>query len=371
MARAFGIDISKFQSSPDGSKKMDFDVVRAHSEEVTFIAARAGVSWAYQDPMFDYYWGEMARIGVCRLAYFVVYFGESALSQMDAFFKTLEGKSDWNHDRLVLDLEVAGINPRERITATTLRCLDICRERTGRYPLIYSRAEWINNNLKLGSLPALDYWLATYKPTAPYPFYTAEHAGPPLLPRGVSTYLIHQTGDKCKSIGGVSRSMDYDRWNGDKNAVLSYFNYPGGVVSAPPQVLFKAKCLVSALYKRNGPGATFSVIGALSLGDVVNVYEEKDGWLRLDPSAQVWCSGAANYVQRFEANAASEPALFKAQVIVRALYKRSGPSSTSPVVGNLVNGEVVQVYEVEHGWYRIASYDQVWCSGASQYVKRV
>jgi len=51
MGRAFGIDISKYQSSKDGSKKMNFDAVRNHAEEVTFIAARTGISWGYTDPM--------------------------------------------------------------------------------------------------------------------------------------------------------------------------------------------------------------------------------------------------------------------------------------------------------------------------------
>ena len=47
MSRAFGVDISKYQSSQDGSKKMDFTAVQNHAEEVTFIAARAGISWGY------------------------------------------------------------------------------------------------------------------------------------------------------------------------------------------------------------------------------------------------------------------------------------------------------------------------------------
>ena len=145
MERAFGLDISKYQSSADGTRKMDFNKVAANKEEVTFIAARAGVSWGYQDPRFEYYWSEMARIKVGRIAYFVLYFGESALAQMDALFKILENKADWNYDRLALDAEVNGINTRARITATTLKSLDICRARTGRYPLIYSRASWINS----------------------------------------------------------------------------------------------------------------------------------------------------------------------------------------------------------------------------------
>ena len=98
--RAFGIDVSKYQSSQDGNKKMNFDKVAENKTPVTFVVARVGVSWSYADPMFDYYWGEMARIKVCRMAYFVPYFGESASAQMDTLFKRLDGKVKWTYDRL-------------------------------------------------------------------------------------------------------------------------------------------------------------------------------------------------------------------------------------------------------------------------------
>ena len=80
MSRAFGVDISRYQSSQDGSKKQNFDALKNHTEEVVFIAARAGISWNYEDPMFDYYWSEMARIKVCRLAYHVVLWRKCARS---------------------------------------------------------------------------------------------------------------------------------------------------------------------------------------------------------------------------------------------------------------------------------------------------
>lgn len=370
MERAFGLDISKYQSSADGTRKMDFNKVAANKEEVTFIAARAGVSWGYQDPRFEYYWSEMARIKVGRIAYFVLYFGESALAQMDALFKILENKADWNYDRLALDAEVNGINTRARITATTLKSLDICRARTGRYPLIYSRASWINSYLDVSSLPAVDWWLANYRKSAPPPFYTAEHPGPPILPKGVSTYLIHQTGDHCRPIGGVSSTMDYNRWNGEKADVVRYFgNQAGQPLPPAPTVLFMSKCIVPALYKREGPGTSYKVIGALSLGDVVSVYEQKGDWLRIDATAQVWCCGTSNYMQRVSGK--TPAVLFKAQCIVSAQYLRSGPAKTHQVIGTLQGGQVVNVFQVQDGWFRVSATHPVWVSGGSQYLRQL
>jgi len=372
MSRAFGIDISKYQSSQDGSKKMDFTAVQNHTKEVTFIAARGGISWGYTDPMFRYYWDEMKRIKVMRIVYHVLYFGESALAQMDSLFKMLDGRANFAHDRIALDLEVAGINTRSRITATTQKCLDICKARTGFFPIVYSRADWVNSYLSVSNLPTLDWWLATYRKPLLSPFYTQEHDGPPYLPKGVSTYLIHQTGDKCKSIGGVSHYMDYNRWNGEKAEVLRYFGNPTGDVLPPEnKVLFTAKCIVTALYKRSGPGPAFNVVGNLNLGDIVSVYEVKDGWYRVDPTAELWCSGKSTYLQRLGDTPPSEKVLFKAQCIVKALFKREGPGRNWKIIGNLIKDDVVSVYEVKNEWYRIESGRDVWCSGSSQYMRKI
>lgn len=371
MARAFGLDISKYQSSQDGSKKMNFNAVRDYREKVSFIAARAGVSWGYQDPMFPFFWQEMMRIGVCRMAYFVVYFGESAITQMDALFKTLEGKANWKYDRIALDLEVEGINPAARITNTTLRCLEICKTRTGRYPIIYSRASWINQFVQVKNLPKVDWWLAHYRKTAPAPLFTAEHPGPPDLPAGVSNYLIHQTGDKCKGIGTASYYMDYNRWNGDHAAVLAYFGNPrlNEEYLDTGRVLFKARCMRNNLPKRSGPAASYAAVGQIALGSIVSVYEVVNNWFRISPQAQVWCSGSAQNMQQLTLEDDLNRSLFQARCIVSALYKRSGPGRDYIPRGNLVRGEVVNVFEELNGWYRIDLREQIWCSGDDHYME--
>lgn len=374
MARAFGIDISKYNTSADGTKRVNFNKIKKNSEEVVFIAARAGASWGYKDPQFDYYWSEMRRIQVCRIAYHVLYFGESALSQMDNLFRILGNEVDWEHDRIALDLEVAGINPRERITATTKACMQICKSRTGKNPILYSRYAWVNQYLDVTQLPTANWWLAQYKKSLPYPLYTPEHPGPPTLPNNVSKWKIHQTTARGKGIGTPGAYyMDYNRWNGDKAVVYRYFNYeaPPPPPPEPEDPLFQAKCITTALYKRSGPSTGYSVVGALLLGDIVDVYEERDGWFRIESEAEVWCSGNESYMQRIEPDPDPEPVLFQAKCIVNALYKRSGPGTTYSIVGYLVRDTVVDVYEEKNGWLRIGENAQVWCSGASQYMQRL
>ena len=130
MSLPFGIDISSYQYSQDGTKKPDFAVMNAKCD---FVAVRAGISWGYTDRWFRYSWERIVRP---RLAYHVVYPGESATRQMDHFMRIVQ---PGEHDRLVLDMELDHGYSKARITNTLLECLEFILENTGRYPVIYSR----------------------------------------------------------------------------------------------------------------------------------------------------------------------------------------------------------------------------------------
>ncbi len=219
---AFGIDLSRYNTSPDGKTKVDFDVIAAHEPEVVFIAMRAGISWGYQDPWFAFYFQEAGRIGRARLAYHVLYPGEAAQAQMDNFFRIL-GEADLGRTPLVLDLELDHGQSVSRITGVTAEACRIIQTRTGRTPVLYSRAGWVNQFLRVADLPPVHWWLAQYRWPRPYPLYTPEYPCPPALPEGVTTWLAHQTASRGASIGAkAAHFMDYNRWNGCKGDVLAY-----------------------------------------------------------------------------------------------------------------------------------------------------
>jgi GH25 family lysozyme M1 (1,4-beta-N-acetylmuramidase) len=219
---AFGIDISTYNYSDDGSKKPDFSKIEMTCQ---FIAIRSGISWGYQDKWFNYSWEGSKHI--CRMAYHVLYFSEDATRQMDNLFRILGTSFKPEHDRLVLDCEVQHSNGKQLITATTKRCMEIIHARTEHYPIIYSRASWINNYLNLDDLPAKELWLAQYRYANPYPLYTLESNPPPVLPMGADYWLIHQTAEKYsgKEVGVPSHYVDSNRWNGDVMDVWEYFGY--------------------------------------------------------------------------------------------------------------------------------------------------
>ena len=303
MARAFGIDISSYNYSANGKVLMDFDAVATNVEPVDFIAMRAGISWGYTDKWFSRSWSEAKRIHKPRIAYHVPYFGEDATRQMDHLFRLVAG-SDFAHDRLCLDLELAGGNTKNRITSTTNKLLNICLQRTGRYPILYSRTNWINQYLDVSSLPTVDWWLALYRYRLPYPLYTPEYANPPILPKGVTTYLIHQTSERGKSIGGAGYYMDYDRWNGTGADVRKYFEYTDEESTRPVQPAgekYRCRALWGMKVRRAPDITGFDTGERISYNQVYTVYEKviMDGytWGRIDPTEPKWV--ALNWSVKF------------------------------------------------------------------------
>lgn len=252
---AFGIDLSRYNASADFSQSPNFEEIKAHVPAVTFVAMRASVSWGYRDPLFKRFFQQAERIGACLLPYHVLYPGEPAIKQMNSFLNVLEGV-DLDRVRLVLDVELEHGQTRAMITNTLLSCLELLKHETGRLPVVYSRAMWVDANLKVTDLPRVDWWLAQYYHRRPFPQYTPEYPCPPRLPKGVSHWLIHQTTERGPAIGGVGSYMDYDRWNGTAVDVLTYFGRTraDGVICP----LDGTPCLAS--HKRATAPATMEVV---------------------------------------------------------------------------------------------------------------
>lgn len=101
------------------------------------------------------------------------------------------------------------------------------KEVTGRYPILYSRKYWVQDNMLLTDprLINADWWLAYYRTALPYPLYTPEMPPPPILPTGVSKWLFHQTCEKGKGreVGVGSYYVDQNRFNGTREQLNAYF----------------------------------------------------------------------------------------------------------------------------------------------------
>ena len=280
-----GVDISAYQYSSDGKQKPNFDTINATCD---FVAVRAGISWGYTDKWFEYSW---EHISVPRLAYHVIYPGESGERQADHFLNIVKpGK----HDRLVLDLELDHGYSKARITDTLLECLALILENTGRYPVIYSRAYWVNDHLDVSRLPQLDWWLANYLRSNPDPYFTPEMTPPPMLPNGVKNWLIHQTSKEQdgSKVGVVSHYVDTNRWNGTHDELLAYFGLGEETPEPEPEPqepLFQARVYSWAtpyVNVRAEPSLSSNKVGfkyPLAVTDVMSTvpdwYEVPEGWM--------------------------------------------------------------------------------------------
>lgn len=291
----FGIDISRYQYSSDGSQKPNFDLMNATCD---FVAVRAGISWGYTDPWFAYSW---AHITKPRLAYHVIYPGEDAGRQVDHFLNIVQPEAS---DRLVLDMELDHGYSKARITDTLLTCMELLREETGRYPIIYSRASWINQFVDVSLLPSVTlWWLAHYLTRLPDPQYTPEKTPPPALPNGVNSWFMHQTAEhgNGSAVGVVSHYVDCNRFNGTLDELHAYFGMDEETPPEPEPKLFDAKVVTTppnrlrTRYTPNGnvrPEADW-----LQSQAIVPVYEtHSTGWWRVAPEA--WSS--ATWLQRVD-----------------------------------------------------------------------
>ena len=218
MTLPFGIDISRYQGVIDYAKVKECTV---------FVFIKATESVSYVDPKFNINWRGLA--GHNRGAYCYVHLQEDPLRQANHLIDTVTtAGADWRYDRLVLDLEKSGHGlSKAEVSRRVMAMMERIKEITGRYPILYSRASWVDENMTISDsrLANADWWLAHYLRSLPSPLFTPEKTPPPALPRGVSNWLIHQTGDKSdgSAVGVESHYVDTDRWNGTEEDVNAYF----------------------------------------------------------------------------------------------------------------------------------------------------
>lgn len=86
---------------------------------------------------------------------------------------------------------------------------------------------------------------------------------------------------------------------------------------------------------------------SLTLGSVLRVFKEKEGWLKISNSQEHWIFG--KFTQPVQ----------KAIVTVDALNVRSGSDTSFPKVGSYLKGEEVFVIEEKNNWCKV-SMDEKW-----------
>lgn len=213
--KPFGIDVSRWQGN------MNWDAIAINSKKVLFAGIRATISWGYVDSWFNRNWVEAKRVGIFRAAYHVMYPGVTPSRQMDNFLKVVG--DDIGELPLVLDVELSHNKSPEEIGNTILQCATILESKTGRKPILYSRASFIDAYVTANHSPSAwlnkyDWWLAHYLRSG------EEHQGPPTLPKGVvrERCMVHQTTGTGPGFGVESKVMDYNRWQFSQEHLKKY-----------------------------------------------------------------------------------------------------------------------------------------------------
>jgi len=216
MTYPFGIDVSSYQKAVDWLK------ARTEGVKFAFVKATEGASWV--DPYFARNWSELRRLQIPHGAYHF-YRAQQDISQIWKFLEIVKPEAD---ELLVIDIENNGGLSRVELTTNLAADVEYIEFITGRYPIIYSRANWLNANLNVGDLPKLDYWLAQYKLANLFPFYTDEYPTESIvIPWGVRPEQVrfHQSGEKGNGakFGAQSYYLDYDRFIGTEAELQAYF----------------------------------------------------------------------------------------------------------------------------------------------------
>jgi GH25 family lysozyme M1 (1,4-beta-N-acetylmuramidase) len=224
----FGLDFSRHQGL------VNWNIIAVHEPKVRFAGIRATISWGYIDEQYARNFAECQRIGRVPLPYHVLYPKESVAYQIDNFLNTVRPATG---QRVVLDCELAHELGAPAIRKSLRACIDYITLETAMPPIIYSRANWIDQyitgiNYLTGYNPPAPTWLNEYDWwLAQYLSSGVEHSGPPTLPKGVSRQrcIFHQTTDRGVPYGVQSDGLDYDRWQGDDLSFNKYF----GLTAAP------------------------------------------------------------------------------------------------------------------------------------------
>jgi GH25 family lysozyme M1 (1,4-beta-N-acetylmuramidase) len=218
MSNSFGIDSA-------GCNGISYWSI-AKSHGVHFGAARATISWGYQDKWFPNSWQGMKEQGIHRFAYHVLYPSQSYKTQADNFLRVVGDQ--WDDAFPVNDFELDQGVGKSQTTDCILGFNDYVSQRAPKV-VNYSRKSWVEEFTVLGEWRKYyDWWLAQYLNDR-----AKESPPPPVLPIGATKWLIHQNADHYPAWPGFtpdSKMMDTNRWNGDDSVCDAYF---GAVINPP------------------------------------------------------------------------------------------------------------------------------------------
>ncbi len=127
----------------------------------------------------------------------------------------------------------------------------------------------------------------------------------------------------------------------------------GGVITATTDNVLKYVCVTATTLNirtaADGTSPKAKDRVAATLGAVLRVYKEKDGWYKISGSKQHWVNG------RYAID------VTRAKVNTSTLNVRSGPAASFAKVGAYTKGQELFIIQEKNGWCKV-SMDEKWVS---------
>lgn len=269
------IDISSYQSPA----KINYQKIASQVSGVILRVAYGN----RPDTKFEEHYAKFSALGVPIGAYHYICEYVSAESQVNALAQ-MQGK------RLDLgfwvDVEVEP-NAEKLTSAMVLRYIGVLNSRGIDWEGIYT-SQWMWKQIFGQSNPITNkkWWVADYT------WYSRNVRHSPLLPYGVNKAWIWQYTSSGR-LDGYGDVLDVNDFMGTEAQYQEWIHRDGEPVAPDPiDPLYHAKVTATIGLKiRSGAGLNYPQVGSLKYQQEVSVYEERNGWLRVDPHRQWWSSG--------------------------------------------------------------------------------
>ncbi len=271
--------------------------------QIAFIKLSQG-NYIY-DKLFDTHWHMCKEAGMYRGAYHIFDPRNTPVEQLN-WIKHYYPASEADLPITIDCEDLPGLNMASYSNQFLIKQIGnlwgLLTREYGKKPIIYTGGWWWNAHM----LPApswiadADFWVAGYPFAAGRVNVTLEQFKTDWLPKaqrwidpvsgGPAAVWWQVTGDKF-CLPGVNGPIDIDLFQGSMEDCIARYSLGQDEDHSHEHVIDYPRYVSQAvpfLNIRSGPGKEFADIGDLYPNIPVVGYDEKDNWVKIDPTAEKW-----------------------------------------------------------------------------------
>lgn len=289
----------------EGNPNLDVNVLKSNGVTGLIVRINDMSGGSHMDKMFAQSW-ELAKQFPVSAIYFVYNPWVSGTENFNWLYNHLPGNYK---QRLFVDIEVSMAGYPFATYANEVQTFcNLCKNK---FPVSIYTGEWFLHMLSYWP-KELDYWWAAY-PSIFWPIPSQAISWDEFRQRLTtvafaynkascpgSVILWQCSGDQIKLPGGNGHPVDVNIFQGNLNNLENWFNMPidnsipipqPNPIPPVPVILQTARTTAFlGLRIRDLPDISGNRIGSLPLNSIVNIYEIKNNWARIDAFQSLWVS---------------------------------------------------------------------------------